>query len=336
MKSISLLVLSTAFARSKNIPKIFQKNNLCDPTSWDQWTSELNCFWDDPDVQWWNKNSVSGSGAQWNDWNDLEQTRFENNYDAFYMSYYYDQTHQKVCLPGGDILSVSKVTANTMVTNCSQPTSAYQKPFAQVRHSDMLTSIPTTSTNFATVYDDKVKQGSQTAADRGHPDWSYGEYINYDHLPAKSIYSDSCNGGSSGQRLPTVAIMAIDHKGPVWSACTTSRSTSSDNARKSMAKMKEFINNNQYGRAILENLDCLLEAAYNLEMVESFTDYYRGFQNLIYLHYEKNDINVNERNTLLNWLDEAKYGDPKETLTYYKETDAMLESEDTMLTPDFC
>merc|ERR1711976_875162 len=119
--------------------------------------------------------------------------------------------------------------------------------------------------------------------------------------------------------------MAIDHKGPVWSACTTSRSTNSDNARTSTATEQEFIANNQDGRAILENLDCLLEAAYDLEMVESFTDYYRGFQNLVYLHYEKNDINSAERDTLLDWLDEAKYGDPEETLSYYKETDMMLE-----------
>ena len=168
----------------------------------------------------------------------------------------------------------------------------------------------------------------------------YGDYINYDHLPAKSTYKENlygktCNGGSSGEKLPTVAIMAIDHKGPVWSDCTTSRSISSDNSRKTVQKMTTYNENNQYGRSILENMDCIRWAALKYKMETSFTDYYWGFQNLIYLHHEQKTINLNERDVLLDWLDRA-YAKPSSGDGIFDEFDRKLEEADDDLVPKFC
>ena len=132
------------------------------------------------------------------------------------MSYYYDQKHQKVCTARDGLVSVSKVTADTKVTNCSQPVAAYEKKFSEVRNFDAKLGETTNAINFASIYDDKVTQSSSEACNNNHCEWLYGDYINYDHLPAKSIYDENCSGNKGG-KLPTVTIMAIDHKGPVWS-----------------------------------------------------------------------------------------------------------------------
>jgi len=307
------------------------------PDDWDIWVNELDCFWTDSDEKWWYNSKISQARntPEWTNWNAQQMQRFEDSYTQFDMAYYYDNGHEKVCLVGGSTLSMSKVRADTMVTNCTQPVAALQQPFATVRHHDMKQAVPATLVNYATVYDDKTRQSTSDASANGHPDWTYGQYVNSDHLPAKSVYMSSCNGGSSGNRLPTVAIMAIDHKGPVWSNCTTSRSTSSDNHRKTMALMKKYIENNEYGRAIFENLDCLLEASIYYALPESFTDYYWGFKNLVLLHYAANDINQQERDTLIAYL-EAAYKDPYEEVYNTQYWDSLLVEQDTYLVPKFC
>ena len=67
--------------------------------------------------------------------------------------------------------------------------------------------------NFATIYKNKNKQSRN---DHGPV---FGDIVNYDHLPPKSAYTSECNR-SKGKYLPTVAILAQDHKGPIWSYCT--------------------------------------------------------------------------------------------------------------------
>merc|ERR1712150_51756 len=103
--------------------KKLKSETPCDKSSWNQWTSTLDCFWQDTNIQWWYNGHIAHEHgkAEWEDWNSIQSRRFESQYDQFYMAYYYENQHQKVCLPGGDILSISKVRADTMVTNCSQP-----------------------------------------------------------------------------------------------------------------------------------------------------------------------------------------------------------------------
>ena len=99
--------------------------------------------------------------------------------------------------------------------------------------------------------------------------------------------------------------------------------------------MKTYIANNQYGRAILENLDCLLEASIYYEMPETFTDYELGFLNLVELHYQVNDINENEKETLISYVEQAAK-DPYGQVYNTKYWDSILVEEDTYLVPDFC
>lgn len=309
----------------------------CNPISWTSWTKNLDCFWPTSNQQYWYTGKVgSATGtSQWKNWRSENVNRLESNIDHFHMLYYYDTKKQAVCLPGGDTLSMSKVKYNTQVTNCTQPAAAYQKDFNLVRHHDAVygSDLTNTAVNFASIYNDKVTQSSSEANANGHT-WLYGDFINYDHLPAKSTYAKNCDG-RGGKSLPTVAIMAIDHKGPVWSFCTTSRSLSSDNSRQTMEKMTEYIALGQYGRAIFENLDCLLQAAVDYNMIESFTDYHYGFVNLVYLHFEAHTINENERDTLIRYLNEVQ-ASPVDANGHTSYWDDILRKQDTNWTPLFC
>jgi len=309
---------------------------VCQPSLWDEWTDELDCFWQNDDEQWWYAASMGNARktSQWELWNEELTGKMNINYNEFQSSYYYDQTHQKVCTPDGNVVSVSKINGDDLVADCNNPANV-SGTFTDARHHDAKLSTAITAINFASIYNDKARQSSSDAAAAGHAEWLYGDYINYDHLPAKSIYMSSCNGNSDGGKLPTVAIAAIDHKGPVWSYCTTSRSSSSDNDRKTMAKMKAFIEQGMYGCAIFENLDCLLAGAVDRDMISTFTDYVSGFKNLMYLHYEANTINEDELSVLLSYLTLAK-ASPEEAVGNEETFLGILESVDTQLTPKFC
>ena len=319
-----------------DVIKRTSSDQVCQPSIWDEWTDELDCFWQNDDEKWWYTGKIGNARntPQWGQWNEELTSKMNINYNEFEQAYYYDNKHQKVCTPDGNVVSVSKIGGDDLVASCDNPSNV-TGTFSDARHHDAKLSTAITAINFASLYNDKARQSSSDAAAQGHPEWLYGDYINYDHLPAKSVYMSSCNGGSGGEKLPTVAIQAIDHKGPVWSYCTTSRSTSSDNDRKTMAKMKAFIEQNKYGCAIFENLDCLLAGAVNKGMVNTFTDYVAGFKNLMYLHYEAQTINENELNILLSYLTLAK-ASPEDAVGNEDVFLQMLESVDTELTPKFC
>ena len=99
--------------------------------------------------------------------------------------------------------------------------------------------------------------------------------------------------------------------------------------------MQTYIKNNQYGRAIFENLDCLLDASVQFDMTESFTDYYDGFKNLVQLHYEARTINERERDILISYLDEVMKN-PVSANGKTSKWDNDLKYVDTNLTPLFC
>lgn len=311
-------------------------DELCQPSLWDEWVDTLDCMWQNPDEQWWYSANVGHArgSADWENWNGDQTQKYSDGYTLFQQSYYYDQKHQKVCDTNGNLLSIGKISGDQIVADCNNP-SNITGTFSDVRHQDARQATMVTAINFASIYDDKTRQGTDDAAAQGHPEWSYGEYINYDHLPAKSTYPSWCNGGSSGGHLPTVAIQAVDHKGPVWTYCTTSRSSSSDNDRKSIAKMIEYSANGEYGRSIFENLDCLLAGALDRDMTTTFTDYIVGFKNLMYLHYEAHTINQAERDILLSYLTLAQ-SDPESAYGNVDYFDGMLKDVNTDLTPKFC
>jgi len=282
-------------------------DDVCKPSLWNEWTDELDCFWQENSKKWWehsNQGNARGS-SYWNDWNYGLTGAMADRYDDYDHAKYYDHKHQKACTPNG-LVSISKVKSDETLAYCSDYSKTFTRTFSDARHHDAKISDEIVAINYATTYDDKARQSDSDACADGHCEWSYGDYINYDHLPAKSTYMDSCKGGSSGQNLPTVAIQAIDHKGPVWSYCTTSRSTSSDNDRKSIRKMIDYIEANQYGCAIFENLACLLAGALNMDLLTTFTDYIPGFKNLMYLHFERESINQNELELLLSFLTKAE------------------------------
>jgi len=325
-------------ASSKSVPNLInmrKSSDLCDPNSWINWITELDCFWQNPNEQWWYTGKVghARNTDEWDAWNADEMVRFEDKIDDFYMHYFYDNKHAKVCTVDGD-LSISKVTVDTLVTNCSQPVASYNKLYSDLRHYDAYTATYATAINFAAIYDDKTRQSQDAATAAGHSDWMYGDYVNYDHLPAKSTYSSNCNG-HGGDKLPTVAILAIDHKGPVWSYCTTSRSTSSDNDRKSVAKMTAYCKAGEYGRAIFENLDCLLAGSIKFGMVETFTDYITGFKNLVHLHTEARTICNDEETILEDYLDQVSL-DPYGSNGNTDYWDNLLKDADDDSTPLFC
>ena len=90
-----------------------------------------------------------------------------------------------------------------------------------------------------------------------------------------------------------------------------------------------------HGRAIFENLDCLLQASVDMSMTESFTDYYEGFKNLVQLHFEAKTINELERDILLTFLSEAR-DNPVRANGNTGKWDGDLKYVDTDLTPLFC
>ena len=70
-------------------------------------------------------------------------------------------------------------------------------------------------------------------------------------------------------------------------------------------------------------------------MTESFTDYIMGFKNLVFLHYDTQTINADERDILLHYLNVAK-DDPTSAINRVTEYDNDLAVADSDLTPKFC
>jgi len=311
------------------------QGDICQPSLWDEWVDELDCYWQEEDKQWWYSGKIGNARntREWDEWNSGLTSQMEASFDEYEQAYYYDNKHQKVCTPDGQV-GAYKVTADTIVSSCDNPTNT-SYTFSEARHRDAKVSNQMQAINFATIYNDKCRQSSSDAQAHGHPEWMYGDFINYDHLPAKSTYKSDCKGGSSGEKLPTVAIQAIDHKGPVWSYCTTSRSLSSDNDRKTVRKMTDYIEANKYGNAIFENLACLLAGALDMNLLTTFTDYITGFKNLMYLHYEANTINQNELDLLLSYLTSAEKS-PANARRDEAIFVQLLEDVDTYQEPAWC
>ena len=70
--------------------------------------------------------------------------------------------------------------------------------------------------------------------------------------------------------------------------------------------MEHYIAGGKYGKAILENLDCLAKAANDVKLPEAFTDYYLGFKNLIFLHEKIGFITKDETRIILKYLDDLQ------------------------------
>lgn len=300
------------------------------------WQELLDCQWKDDSLVWWYDDTDVGkakTNSQHQKWIATGVAQFTTDFDELNAGKFCDSKCEKICTKNGVRTITGRMAAETEVYDCKDSKVKIGK-FSEIMNDDRKLSTQTTkSVNFATHYNDKIKTS-------GIP--PYGDYINYDHNPPKSCYreqrgSTTCNGGSGGEKLPTMAILAVDHKGPVWSNCTTGRSTSAgqDSARQSMRRMTDFISENQYGKAILENIDCLVQFSVILDLVSSVSDYELGFYNLVLLHELSDTISSKEKEVLFQYLDEV-IGETSYDAKNYENFLNKLDKANTELIPKFC
>ena len=303
----------------------------------------LDCNWKDEDLVWWDDETDVGkpfNNPQHETWQATEIAEFKKDFENLNAGKFCPSQCDLLCIKNGT-KNAYKMESNTQLYECTG-NQIYLGTFSEVMDEDRKLSIKSTkSVNFATPYDDKVRDSNYNNT------MPYGNYINYDHNPPKSVYREiqsngiECTGSyttdNKGERLPTMAILAVDHKGPVWSACTTGLSwkEGNDNDRKSMIKMKDFIGENQYGKAILENIDCLVEASISLNLISSVSDYELGFYNLVLLHEVLDTINSNEREVLFQYLYEV-FGEESYDVEVYESYLEKLGKVNTELVPKFC
>merc|ERR1712226_622156 len=112
------------FFISKIYAKYIIENNddICKPSLWDEWTDELDCFWQDNDEKWWFSSSQGNArgSEKWENWNSGLTSDMGRRFSDFDHSKYYDPKHQKVCTPNGQV-SVSKVKFDETISECENP-----------------------------------------------------------------------------------------------------------------------------------------------------------------------------------------------------------------------
>merc|ERR1719220_1032622 len=96
--------------------------------------------------------------------------------------------------------------------------------------------------------------------------------------------------------------------------------------------MAVAITHERFGKAILENLDCLAETANNLSLPKVFTDYYLGFKNLIFLHEKLEFITEKETQLLLEYLEDLQDFERSN----FKNVESDLEKLGKELPEDLC
>lgn len=343
VSSIAVVVLIGGFAALISLTA----DNCEDGMAQTDWQTLLDCNWKEEDLVWWDDETDVGkpyNNRQHENWQATEIAEFKKDFVHLNAGKFCPSQCDLICIQNGTI-NASKVKDDTQMYECTEMQNYtlqnYLGTFSEVMNSDRQLSIKSTkSVNFATPYDDKVRDSNYNNT------MPYGNFINYDHNPPKSVYREiqsngsectgSYNSDNRGERLPTMAILAVDHKGPVWSACTTGLSWKGpDNERKSMMKMKDFIAVNQYGKAILENIDCLVEYSISLNLISSVSDYELGFYNLVLLHELSDTINLKEREVLFQYLNEV-FGEESYNVDVYYLYLEMLEKANTELMPKFC